>query len=350
MLLSTTTNIDSLFLSILELVHTEETSMPSKPKIDDIVTWKIFMAVANFGSMNKAAKKLRIDVSSVSRRIESLELALGNKLFDRQARNCVLTAEGEHVIKTVAPILLQFSAAVDGLFDNIEDAQGKIKVSAPDCLMDQMLDWMSEFQAKHPHTMVEVGLTNGATVDLLGGEYDLVIGMQQGNETFGQCFDLGPMPSYICASPDYIKYNGIVESLEDFKNHCVVINSTWMCPSLLYDPATQGAFAHDSGRRFRVENMVALKAAAVKGIGVVIGLPKSMCEREFADGSLVRLMAPMEGLSLHFYGATLNRGPMPPRIKTLVSWIQKKWQENFTVESDPVGRCCSLGLRPQFSI
>lgn len=322
--------------------------MPAKKKIDDMLAWKIFMAVANFGSMNKAAKKLGMDVSSVSRRIDALESQLGYALFSREARACELTIDGQHVIKEIAPVLLQLTAVLEGLLDDADHVQGKVKISVPDSLTEYFLRWMAEFQDQYPQLMVEVGVCNGACAELLGKEYDLVVGMEYDKLSLGKIFDLGPIPSYICATPAYIEKNGTLKDIEDFKDHRVLINSTWMCPSLIYDPLTKGALAHETGRRFRVTSMTVLKEATMAGIGVAIGLPASLCDTEITEGKLVRLMTPMEGLSLHFYGAVLNQEVTPPRLVKLMQWIQHCWQREFGNYQDPAGRCCALGLKSGF--
>lgn len=321
-----------------------------RTKIDDMTAWKVFMAVANFGSMNKAAKKLNLDVSSVSRRIDSLEQALGYPLFTRRARYCELSIEGQRVIKEVAPVLLQYNSVMEGLLDDASHMQGRIKVSVPDSLTEHFLVWMAEFQDQHPDVVIEIGESNGCCEKLLGKEYDIVVGMEYNNFDIGKTFKLGEMPTYICASPTYLKQAGALNNLEDFKFHRVIINSTWMCPSLLYDPVTKGAFSHETGRRFRVESMSALKLAALSGLGIIIGLPKLMCQEELANGTLIRVLAPLEGLSLSFYGSILDQGDTPPRLKKVIEWIQYKWKLNFQNYEPPIGRRCALGLRQGFDL
>ena len=47
------------------------------------------------------------------------------------------------------------------------------------------------------------------------------------------------------------------KKIEDLSMHRIVINSAWMCPSLIYDPNTFEAQAHPTGLRFRVDEMEA---------------------------------------------------------------------------------------------
>src|SRR5712664_4609902 len=58
---------------------------------------KFFLALAETGSLSRASEKLRVDHSTVARRIEMLEHGLGVRLVERLSRSYRLTAEGERV-------------------------------------------------------------------------------------------------------------------------------------------------------------------------------------------------------------------------------------------------------------
>ena len=53
-----------------------------------------FLAVAETGSLSNAAKILKVNHSTVARRIEKLEKELNTKLFKRNQRGYVLTEQG----------------------------------------------------------------------------------------------------------------------------------------------------------------------------------------------------------------------------------------------------------------
>ena len=56
---------------------------------------RVFLAVARAGQFVAAAKRLRLDHATVSRRVAALEAALGAKLFDRRTTGAKLTSAGE---------------------------------------------------------------------------------------------------------------------------------------------------------------------------------------------------------------------------------------------------------------
>jgi DNA-binding transcriptional LysR family regulator len=57
--------------------------------------FEVFLTVAELGSFSKAARRLSMTQSSVSFHVQSLEKALGVKLFERKGRTIALTPEGE---------------------------------------------------------------------------------------------------------------------------------------------------------------------------------------------------------------------------------------------------------------
>src|SRR5258708_35878102 len=58
---------------------------------------KFFLTLAETGSLSRAAEKLRVDHSTVARRIDMLEQELGLRLVERLSRSYRLTAEGERI-------------------------------------------------------------------------------------------------------------------------------------------------------------------------------------------------------------------------------------------------------------
>ena len=59
---------------------------------------RYFLILAEEGSLSGAARRLRKEHTTVARRIEALEEAVGTKLFDRLPRGWQLTAAGQNLV------------------------------------------------------------------------------------------------------------------------------------------------------------------------------------------------------------------------------------------------------------
>jgi DNA-binding transcriptional LysR family regulator len=308
----------------------------------NLEAWKAFNMVAMKGSMNKAAAELLSDVSTVSRRIDALEKELGYPLFIRKARCCLLTREGERALKEIAPLLLQFSVSIQGLQDEGDAVQGIVNVNASAGLAQVLIPWLAEFQDRYPAVTVQLNLSTSPTTT--NNKSDISIFCLQDGEAGPDDISLGKVPTYICASPAYLQSHRPIKNIDDLRNHRILINSLWMCPSLIYDPVAKAAYSHETGKRFRVNSMSALADAALAGVGVAIGLPEYLAREPLAAGRLVRLFAPMEALALHFWIRRPSAEAAPARIQLLIKFIEEKWKE-FGPKSEPCGECCVLKSR-----
>lgn len=87
--------------------------------IDD--RWRIFLRVADAGSLSKAANVLALPQSMVSRAIAHLERQCGERLFVRTGRGVVPTDFGAHLLPRVA----RLAAEADTLVEDIRAARGQ---------------------------------------------------------------------------------------------------------------------------------------------------------------------------------------------------------------------------------
>jgi len=94
----------------------------------DLIALTIFKALAEQGSVTRAAAALNRVQSNVTTRVKQLEARLGTQLFRRQGRKLVLSAEGK--------LLLGYAERLLRLSDEAQSAlqgrapQGVLKVGA----------------------------------------------------------------------------------------------------------------------------------------------------------------------------------------------------------------------------
>jgi DNA-binding transcriptional LysR family regulator len=93
---------------------------------DDV---RIFLALARAGSLTGAARSLRVEHTTVARRIGQLEQALGLHLFDRLPRGWVLTSEGEQLAGRAAQMEEQAHEFMREAADGVQ-LSGTVRLSA----------------------------------------------------------------------------------------------------------------------------------------------------------------------------------------------------------------------------
>jgi len=93
---------------------------------DDV---RIFLALARAGSLTAAARSLRVEHTTVARRIGQLEQALGLHLFDRLPRGWILTSEGEQLAGRAAQMEEQAHEFLREAADGVP-LSGTVRLSA----------------------------------------------------------------------------------------------------------------------------------------------------------------------------------------------------------------------------
>lgn len=136
---------------------------------------RIFLMVAAEGSTLGASKKLDINQTTVSRRIQALEQALGLTLFERDTRGHSLTAQGDSLVKTAGEMEL----AAKNISMRAEHlgrvSSGTIRVTSAHSSMNHwVLPLLAKFQETHPNIFFETNASE-EHVSLENGEADVAI-------------------------------------------------------------------------------------------------------------------------------------------------------------------------------
>jgi DNA-binding transcriptional LysR family regulator len=137
---------------------------------------KFFLALAETGSLSRASEKLRVDHSTVSRRIEMLEQDLGVRVVERLSRSYRLTTEGEQVRDRAKEIETRI-ADIARFANSMDQSSRVVRVSGPPSLLSQFLaPRLLPLQRQQPGLRIElVGETRQINVGK--GEADLALRM-----------------------------------------------------------------------------------------------------------------------------------------------------------------------------
>lgn len=140
---------------------------------DDI---RFFLELGRQASLSAAARRLKVDHSTVARRIALLEKQLGLRLFDRLPRGYALTEEGEALLARAE----RMEAEVLALQRQASGAvalQGHVRVTAPPLLASHFLaPRLVPLLGLHPEIQVDL-CGDPLTVDLNRREADLALRM-----------------------------------------------------------------------------------------------------------------------------------------------------------------------------
>ncbi|MFM8749600.1 LysR family transcriptional regulator [Rhabdaerophilum sp.] len=139
-----------------------------------------FVAVAETGSVNRAALRLNLTQPAVTRRIQSFEAALGDGLvFDRTVKPAILTAAGRHVLEHCRRVLSAV-AELESCALSAADPSGELRIGVAHGLGEMVLTTpLDAIRRKFPRIRLQVSSnwSAGLIGDLRGGSLDCAIGL-----------------------------------------------------------------------------------------------------------------------------------------------------------------------------
>src|SRR5438128_5527289 len=153
----------------------------------DLRRLRTFVAVAELGTVSKAAVRLRIGQPALSRQIGDLQQELGLRLFDRVGRGLVLTAEGKQLLADCRRVMTDLDAVREHAEILRRGDKGVLKIAAPPHTIESVLArFLPQYSERFPNVNVELIEALGAeqTAMLERGEVHVGIRLEQGGPPF----------------------------------------------------------------------------------------------------------------------------------------------------------------------
>src|SRR5579871_5923547 len=137
--------------------------------------WRLFLGVAEAGSLSGAARTLRVGQPTLSRRMGLLEQQLDGALFVRRPHGVALTPLGERLLPTARRMAEWASDAERVAAGGQRRPEGRVRIAAPPGVaFDFLAPLAAVLRRKVPGLQLEV-LADVQFVSLARGEADLAI-------------------------------------------------------------------------------------------------------------------------------------------------------------------------------
>lgn len=169
----------------------------------------LFARVVEAGSFSRAAERVRLPKSTVSRRISELEKQLGERVLQRTTRKLALTEFGQSVLEHARHVATEVEGTLALALHRQALPSGRLRVSMPADLANQALaPTLAEFVKAHPAIRLEVDLSP-RRVDLIGENFDVAIRMGELSEDSQLAARrVATFTSGLYASPAYLQLHG----------------------------------------------------------------------------------------------------------------------------------------------
>lgn len=164
---------------------------------------RVFLAIAQAGSLSGAGRLLKVDHATVSRRLSALEGELQVRLVDRLPRSCRLTDVGTQVLKLATEMEGAAFAIERAVQAEQAPTAGRVTLSAPPVLASHFLaSTLGEFRQRYPRVQLSIA-SQAQSVSLGRREADIAIRLYRPTELDSVIRKLGAMPFALYASVDY---------------------------------------------------------------------------------------------------------------------------------------------------
>lgn len=185
---------------------------------------RVFMVIAEKGSLVAAASETGLSTTTVSERLAALEAHYGVVLFNRTTRSISLTEEGRMLLDGAKSVLSEVADLDTRVRHGAETLSGLIRVSAPVDLGRSIISQaISTFTEENPAVSIELSLSDGY-VDLVGKGFDLAVRFGNITDSTLRVRSLGRLQRLVCAAPTYLERHGRPQTPDELRDHnCLVM-------------------------------------------------------------------------------------------------------------------------------
>ncbi|WP_394830168.1 LysR family transcriptional regulator [Pendulispora rubella] len=257
----------------------------------DLNSLAIFAKVVEAKGFAKAARRLHMPLSTVSRRVAELEVQLGVRLLERSTRSLRLTDVGAEVLEH-ARRSAELSEAVDNVVSNqLSSVEGVLRISAPLSTSDTLVaPLLGAFQSTYPNVRVQVFITNRFVEHIADGvDLALRVGPLRNSSLVAR--KILTFRNQLVASPAYLEKVKAPRSPRDLLDHKLVAFTHWGLGVRWTfrhrgkkDPETLSFEPHLS-----MNDYSGLAAVLLSGVGIG-DLPPVVQPALVRDGRLVEVM------------------------------------------------------------
>ena len=293
--------------------------------MDRFTAMSVFAKVVELGSFARAAGRLELSTSAVSRQVADLEAHLQTRLLNRTTRKLSLTESGHAFYERCIQVLADLDEAEQSAAQTSLVPRGTIKLTCGHSFgLLHLAPAMAEYLVRNPEVKFDVSLSD-RVVDLVEEGFDLGVRIGALGPANLIARKIGETGLVACASKAYLKVHGMPKTPEDLARHnCVTY--AYVPDSNLWRFRDVDGAEHTvtvSGN-LHANNGDLLTQAAVNGIGIVYE-PEFIVGPALAAKKLVRLLEGFEPVPLGIYAVYASRKHLSAKVRSFVDFLAQRF-------------------------
>lgn len=284
---------------------------------------RLFLQIRRVGSLAQAARQLRVDHSTLSRRLGQLELCLGGPLFERR-RSGLKATELAHLLTAQAEAM---EAAILSLRERLgggaeREPVGSVRIAMMEGIGTTFVArHLEPLLTLHPGLRIEL-VTSSSVVNVSRREADIFVSFFEPEGKGLSRAAAGSFALYLYAAPAYLATRGAPSSLVDLSQHqfvgyvddLVQLDAVRWLDELVLQPPM----------RLQSNSMLAQMSAATSGLGLVL-LPKFSVARE---AGLVAVLPHVAKVTRQLWLSVHHDLQYSARIRIVMAYLQRLFADS----------------------
>lgn len=300
--------------------------------MQDLNDLSYFAAVVDHGGFASAGRALGLPKSKLSRRVADLEARLGVRLIQRSTRRFVVTELGQAYYRHCVAMRVEAESAQE-LIDRMRaEPRGVVRLSCPVALLNhQVGDMLARYMTRCPQVQIQLESTN-RRVDVIGEGFDLALRVR-----FPPLEDsdlvlrvLGESRQRLVAHPHLLQSYARPLGPADLRG---LPSLDWLRPEGVHEWCLEGP---DGGSakirhtpRYVTDDMIALRSAALAGVGVV-QLPVMLVSEALTRGDLVEVLPQWMPRSGIVHAVFPSRRGLLPAVRSLIDFLAEAFEASVS--------------------
>lgn len=279
----------------------------------------IFAHVVEQGSVSAAAEKLELSKSVVSQHLKILEQELGASLLKRTTRRQTLTSMGERFYLSCKDINVIAESAWDMAKSELKEPQGRIRITAPNALMDLLVaPIIADLMKQYPKLKPEL-ISDDQHLDFMEHDIDLAVRVGSSRDSNLKQKRLGEFKDVLC---------GVTSMLERELESIPYIANSWQGKQVThhFHSQTEEGFVYKQQASCVTNSFHSCHALIKSGVGIGV-IPDFYISQ--LSGQVVDVLPSFELPTNTVYALNPFTSNTPIAIQLCVQALEEKLKQSL---------------------
>ncbi len=283
----------------------------------------VYATVVDLGSFTKAAAKLSMPKSTVSRHVSQLEQRLGVRLLNRTTRQLKPTEVGKLYFQHCSRIIEEAEQAREVIQNMQAQPSGLLRITLPLAFGNEFMQLLvKDFLLLHPKIRVEIQMDN-RSLDMLDEELDVAFRMGDLADSSLVARHIGRNHLILCARREYLEEGVTAQTMQDLLDHEFIRHPS--APMTLYKD--QKEYPLMTPDRLMLNDMDLVRKMTLQNMGIGM-LPKLLACEEVKAGRFVQVMDEYTGPQKDIYLVYAGRRQKAAKVAAFVEFALERIKDS----------------------